>query len=497
MGLASTTAFGSTSEGWGAKVAPEVLARVETGATAETLVVFKQQADLSDTVHLSTKEARGRFVFETLTGLAERTQSTVIEQLEAVGARYQSFWIANMIWVEADYDLVRQLAQQSSVSYLAANPRVRLHQPETSTDTPHLGIPEAVEWNIERIGAPLFWAAGHTGQGIVIGGQDTGYDWDHPALVDQYRGWDGAQADHDYNWHDAIHSGGGICGSDSPEPCDDQNHGTHTMGTMIGDDGLGNQIGVAPGARWIGCRNMDEGSGTPASYAECFQFFVAPTRVDGSDPDPARAPHVINNSWVCPPEEGCDPAEVLQTVVENTRAAGIVVVASAGNDGPGCSTIDYPPAIHEAALTVGATTSADQIWSSSSRGAVTVDGSLRLKPNVAAPGAGIRSSLNGGGYSGPWSGTSMAGPHVAGQVALLISAVPGLAGHVETLETCVEATAIPSTSAQQCSGIPGDQIPNNVFGWGRARLSLPLPVECSTSFIFADGFDTGTAEGWK
>ena len=42
-----------------------------------------------------------------------------------------------------------------------------------------------------------------------------GYDWTHPALMRQYRGFKGGTVQHDYNWHDAIHSGGGSCGADS------------------------------------------------------------------------------------------------------------------------------------------------------------------------------------------------------------------------------------------------------------------------------------------
>ena len=129
----------------------------------------------------------------------------------------------------------------------------------------------AVGWNIVRVEADQVWGLGYTGRGVVVGGQDTGYQWDHPALIGRYRGWDGAAASHDYNWHDAIHSGGGICGYDTTAPCDDNGHGTHTLGTAVGDDGGVNRIGVAPGARWIGCRNMNQGVGTPATYAECFQ----------------------------------------------------------------------------------------------------------------------------------------------------------------------------------------------------------------------------------
>ena len=65
-------------------------------------------------------------------------------------------------------------------------------------------------------------------------------------------------------------------------PCDDKGHGTHTIGTAIGDDGMGNQIGMAPGAKWIGCRNMDQGNGTPARYIECMEFFLAPYPVGGT-----------------------------------------------------------------------------------------------------------------------------------------------------------------------------------------------------------------------
>ena len=195
--------------------------------------------------------------------------------------------------------------------------------------------------------------------------------WDHPALQPHYRGWNGAAADHNYNWHDAVHASLATspnrCGFDSPVPCDDGLHGTHTTGTTTGDDGLGNQIGVAPGAKWIGCHNMDQGVGRPSTYTECFQFFAAPTDLQGSHPDPARRPHVISNSWACPPSELCAPL-TLQTVVENTQAAGIFVVAAAGNAGSACSTVSDPPAIYAESFTVGATSIDNSVTSFSSRG---------------------------------------------------------------------------------------------------------------------------------
>jgi subtilisin family serine protease len=280
-----------------------------------------------------------------------------------------------------------------------------------------------------------------------------------------YRGWNGASADHNYQWHDAIHSGGGSCGPNTNQPCDDFGHGTHTMGTMVGDDGGSNQVGMAPGAKWIGCRNMDVGVGTPTTYTECFQWFIAPTDLNDQNPNPALAPHVINNSWGCPASEGCVDPNALKTVVENTRAAGIVVVASAGNSGSSCSTVNTAIAIYDASFSVGATGSTDVIAGFSSRGPVTVDGSNRLKPDVSAPGVNVRSSVPGTGY-GFSSGTSMAGPHVAGLVGLLISAVPDLAGEVDLLEAIIADTALGITTAENCGGT-GGQIPNNVYGYGR------------------------------
>jgi subtilisin family serine protease len=207
--------------------------------------------------------------------------------------------------------------------------------------------------------APQVWNLGSTGQGIVVGGQDTGYLWDHPALQAHYRGWDGITVTHDYNWHDSIHSnmhGQNSCGVDSPVPCDDSGHGTHTMGTAVGDDGGSNQIGMAPGAKWIGCRNMDNDWGTPATYLECFEFFLAPYPITGTvaQGDPSKAPDVTNNSWSCPDYEGCNAATLLEAL-QVQRAAGIMTVVSATNDGTsGCSTIAEPPAIYADAYTVGA-----------------------------------------------------------------------------------------------------------------------------------------------
>lgn len=474
------------------KADPWVMQKLADGASARFFVVLPEQADLSRADELIDKTQRGQWVFDTLRNHADRTQAALRETLSARGIEHRVFWVANMVLVHGDAALAEELAARTDVARLAANPSVRMPTParESSAAT---NAPSAVEWGITKIRAQEMWNAGFTGQGIVVAGADTGYDWTHPAIRAKYRGTVGNTANHNFNWHDAIHSGGGVCGPNSIVPCDDDDHGTHTMGTMVGDDGGSNQIGVAPAARWIGCRNMDQGNGTPATYAECFQWFIAPTDLAGNNPTPALAPHVINNSWGCPLVEGCDAAAtaMLRTVVESVRAAGIVVVASAGNDGSSCSSVSSPAAIYQASFTVGATNSSDNLASFSSRGPVTVDGSNRLKPTISAPGVGVRSSIPGGGYAS-FSGTSMAGPHVAGATALLLSAYPALIGKPDLLQTRLERSAVPRTATANCGGL-GAAIPNNEFGWGR----LDVKAAYDAPFAKLDVDNNGVSEPSK
>ncbi|MCX6349656.1 MAG: S8 family serine peptidase [Candidatus Aureabacteria bacterium] len=243
------------------------------------------------------------------------------------------------------------------------------------------------------------------------------------------------------------------------------------MGTVLGDDGAGNQIGMAPGAKWIGCRNMNAGVGTPATYLECFEFFLAPYPVGGTpeDGNPDLSPDVTNNSWGCPPSEGCS-SDSLLAAVQAQRAAGIMTVASAGNEGSDCSTVSSPPAIHGEVYAVGAlTTGSDSIASFSSRGPVTVDGSNRRKPDLAAPGTSIRSSVPGGGYNS-LSGTSMASPHIAGAVALLWSVHTGLKNQIAATEAVLNSSAVP-ISSKDCSS---DRWPNNTYGCGRLDVKAAV-----------------------
>jgi len=456
------------------KISQEVFEDTADGRSAPVVILLAEQADVSAAYEMKDQDARGWFVYNTLTQHAARTQASLQTLLTAQGISYQSFWAANMIVATADRVLVESLATRPDVAKIDSNRPTRwIEDPEVANFEVTPREPDAInaiEWGVSNVNAPAVWALGFTGQGIVIGDQDTGTRWTHNAIKPKYRGWNGVSANHNFNWHDSIHSGGGVCGANTLAPCDDNGHGTHTAGTTVGDDGAGNQIGVAPGAKWIGCRNMDQGNGTPATYTECFQFFIAPTDLSGNNANPTLRPHVMNNSWGCPVSEGCVARTELETIVNNTQAAGIFVEVSAGNSGPSCSSVSDPPSIYSASFSTGAISITNSLASFSSRGPSTFYTPNLLKPNVSAPGVNVRSSYSTSDttYSS-LSGTSMAGPHVCGVVALLWSARPQLVRDIATTKTILQNTANPAVtvSAQTCGGTPSTQIPNNSFGYGR------------------------------
>jgi len=488
------SALAGPATNWENKVDDQVWRAAAAGDT-EFLVFLSEQADVTGAAALRTRSEKHAHVLRRLQEVAHRTQAPILKALKKRGLTYHAFWIVNMIWVRGDFEAVESLGQLPEVARILPNSAVPAEEPVPTAEIKEAStlatavITNDVEWNLIKVHAPDVWARGYTGQGAVVGSLDTGAQWDHPALINQYRGWDGTNVDHNYNWHDAIHSGTAACGVDSLVPCDGNGHGTHTLGVAVGDDGLSNHIGMAPGAKWIACRGTDDfANGTPASYMECFEWFMDPTDLNGQNPDPSKAPDVINNSWACPPSQGCVDPLILSTVVNNVRAAGIVVVAAAGNDGPGCGTVSMPAAIYDATIAVGATGTNDLIEDYSSRGPVTVDGSDRIKPDVCAPGYAIRSSKPPSTYS-VYGQTSNSGPHVTGLVALLLSAYPQLKGQVDTIERLIERSAVPLTTTEGCGGLANTNVPNNTFGWGRidalaafnlAQISLDQNFECGS-----------------
>lgn len=454
------------------------------------LIILREQVDAKATLaraQLRTGErtAKASLLYRELTTTAQRSQAPLRAWLAQQGIPYRAFYLVNMLEVQGDATLVAALRSRPEVQRLIANPEIdqglhRLPQAPAFTvvSANEAQATPARPYGLDYTHAPEVWALGYRGQGIVVASQDTGVEWDHPALKAAYRGvitsTETTTVTHVYNWYDAWGVDGrpGRCVQDAQVPCDDDGHGTHTVGTMLGDATVISDtvLGMAPDAQWIGCRNMIDGVGTPASYTDCFEFFLAPYPQGGNkmtDGQPALAPHIINNSWGCPPREGCD-ADSLRQVVETVRAAGLMVVASAGNNGSGCNTVQDPIAIYDAVFSVGAHNSSGTVAGFSSRGAVSVDNSGRMKPDISAPGVAVRSTWVNDSFN-TIQGTSMASPHVAGAAALLWSAVPELIGNIDLTEQVLikSATLVPFN---QCGEGSTAVTPNNTYGYGRLNI---------------------------
>ena len=492
------------------RMAPSVLAELQERGRVDVLIRLSGQPDLSPAYELQSKQERGLWVYDTLRTAAEGSQSALIAEFDRSGISYQQFWLINAVRAEIDTATLERVLRLPNVVRVQGNLPVLSAEPLPADDLDAAAGAVSLTnttWGVNRVDAPWAWEQGYTGEGVVVAGQDTGYAWEHEALMATYRGYDANTdtVDHSYNWHDAIHEDlppttGNPCGFDSPVPCDDHGHGTHTMGTMVGNNqdpadptwpaGATEAIGVAPGADWIACRNMEKGVGRPSTYIECYEWFVAPYPLGGDpmlDGDPTKAPDVMNNSWSCITSEGCtaDLLDVIEPAVNAADAAGIVVVSSAGNEGSSCGSVKFPSAIYPKTFAVGASNSADSLASFSSRGPVLYKDEMLIKPDVTAPGVSVRSSFPPNRY-GNSQGTSMASPHVAAVIALLLDAEPDLRGDTGLIKAIVQQTAVPVVDFG-CSG-ESDGVPNNSYGWGivnarQAIESLPLAATLSGQVV--------------
>lgn len=450
------------------KVSPLVWQDLAQAERVPVLVILAEQANAAQAARPAALPQRANAVYAALADVAGQTQPALTARLQRAGVSYRSFTLVNALALRADRTLVLELAARPDVAAIVSDRAFAVALEEPLPAGPLACPAGGVEWNVAWVQADAVWQTGTTGSGVVVANADTGIHWDHAALKPTYRGWNGSTASHAYNWWDAIHedlppTGSNVCGLNSGVPCDDYGHGTHTLGTSVGAQG----VGLAPGATWIACRNMENGIGRPSTYLECLDFFLAPWDAAHQNPNPDLHADVISNSYGCPASELCD-VHTFDTAVANLRAAGIFFAVSAGNAGSACSTVNDPPGLVDAAITVGATQkNSNEIASLSSRGPVTVDGSNRRKPDLVAPGISVCSTARGGGYV-TMSGTSMAAPHVAGAVALLWARFPALRGDVDATEALLETAATPRTSAQ-CGDAPG-ALPNNVYGYGALNV---------------------------
>lgn len=405
------------------------LSQLQSGDMLTVIVTLREQADLSR-VNGADRAARQQGVIRALQATANATQGQVAKLLRSRQSQgsvksYDSFWIFNGFSVTASSSVINELSQHPDVFSVSLD--------EIQIIPAALSAPGA---NISLVNAPALWDMGYSGQGVVVASMDTGVDASHPDLATRWRG--GANSWFDpYNQHPAT-------------PIDLNGHGTWTTGIMVGGDSSGTTIGVAPGARWIAAKIFnDQGGSTATAIHLSFQWLLDPDHNSST----ADAPDVVNNSWTYA-NPGCylDFEPDLQSL----RAAGILPVFAAGNGGPS-SDSSYSPANNPSAFAVGATDNASQVASFSSRGPTTCGGSSGPFPEIVAPGIEIHTTGLYGTYYND-SGTSFAAPHVAGGLALLLSAFPNLSANEQ-------ASALINTGADL--GAAGA---DDVYGFGQLNL---------------------------
>jgi len=462
-------------------------AAIESGESVGYVIYLHEHPDISPAYGMDWIE-RGRFVSNALRETAKRSQAQVRAYLDERDVDYRTFWIDNVIVVEtSSHATFEGLQTFPEIEALRSQRSLGLIEPDPVSTSPNTS---AIETNITHVQADRVWNEFHvTGADIVVANIDTGVRHTHQALVKQYRGnLGGGDFEHAYNWLDPA--------SGRTTPFDEHGHGSHTMGIIVGDDGGANRVGMAPGAQWIACDACAHRNCSTAAILTCAEWIVAPYPED--NPEAANAdlrPHVVNNSW-----GGCHTAydPWFQGVVDAWHAAGIYPVFSSGNvdaypcpSSAACGTVGNP-ARYGNVTAVGSTGQSNgQLASHSLWGptdnldAVNPRGYPDLKPQVVAPGVGIRSAhrTEDNAYTA-MSGTSMSAPHVAGLVALMWQAAPCLVGNYPDTETLIEQSATPIPHPTNCGSEGPDNAPNYATGWG--EIDAYASVRAAIDYCGAD-----------
>lgn len=446
------------------------LSRLGSEETASAILVLSEQAPIAEisaalTARAATRQERHYEVVTALQATAATTQAPLLAELDELRRNgeivdFTPYWIANLVVVEGRRRTIEALALRDDVAVAEVNFRAELVAPAIEVD-PDGGSEQhrggiGVTPGVRGINADRVWyELGITGAGTLQGGCDTGVDGNHPALASR---WRGTHAPWQECWLDVLGSSqfpNGNAGS----------HGTHVMGTQCGlGAATGDSIGVAPGSEWIATNVIGQGVGNEFDndVIASYQWFADP---DGDPFTVEDVPDVVQNSWRINEFFGgsytdCDTR--WWAAMDNVEASGTVLTFSAGNEGPGGTTIGSPAdraATPLNAFSVGAVDATNfnypfPIASFSSRGPSGCAGNP-IKPEISAPGVDVYSSVPGGGYQqSGWSGTSMAGPHVAGVVALMREADPNL--EVDVIKQVLIETA-------RDAGAAGE---DNAYGWG-------------------------------
>jgi subtilisin family serine protease len=447
--------------------------------TTDFWLRFAEKPDLSKAEGITSWSERGDYVYRTLLAAAKTSQKDAVAELEAAGTKYTSHWATNAILVEdGSLDLATDLAADMQV--LEVRPRTHYAAPEPveMTDAENEAAAAAgPTWGISAINADDLWSKGFTGEGIVVANIDTGVDGSHPALSGQYRGAGAADPDA-YNYFSV---------DGRLDPHDVDGHGTHTMGTMVGgtvqdDGGVDRAVGVAPGAEWIAAAGGG-GAWTDEDLIGSGEWILAPYDQGSANPvpDTTKRPHVVNNSWGST-VASTDP--FMEDIAAAWEAAGIFATFANGNLGQLECQSSGSPGSRQNSYAVGAFARSGEIAAFSSRGP---GQSGTVKPDIAAPGVYILSTLPGG-ESDYLQGTSMAAPHVAGAVALLWDAEPELVGNVQATRAILDGTAH-DVNDTSCGGTADD---NNV--WGEGKLDVLAAYELAQESTFTTTVPTISGE---
>jgi len=421
-------------------------------AAVNVFVKMWETANIEPAYQINHKTLRAQFVHDTLKAKAAASQENVIAFLKSRQVEFRSHWVVNSVLVyDASEELVHELAARDDVELIRYDREVPLLTPVEQSAASEEKV-NVAGWNIELVGATRAWAAGFTGAGVVTANIDTGVRWTHEAVQSTYRG---ANGDHNYNWWDPVRV-------PSPTPVDNNGHGTHTMGTIAGTEASG--VGVAPGSRWIAAKGCASASCSTADLTSSAEFMVCPTNLAGGAPDCSRIPDLVSNRW-----GGGSGDTWYQGFTDAWRAAGILPVFAIGNSGSACNTANSP-GDNTGVISVAATDAQDVLASFSSRG----PGRLTpQKPELSAPGSGVRSAVSTSDTAyAIYSGTSMACPHVAGAVAIVLQANPTYT--IDQVYAALRDTTTTALGAPPglgtCGGVPYTQYPNYHYGFGRINV---------------------------
>lgn len=284
--------------------------------------------------------------------------------------------------IKHQYKLIPAIAAtvpEAALRGLSKNPNIKLVEPDIKIYATDVEMDNS--WGVEHIGSAIVHADGNQGEGVKVGILDTGIDHRHPDLDGNFAGG--------YNFID-----------NNTRIMDDNGHGTHVAGIIAAEDDGQGVVGVAPKAKLYAYKILDSnGSGNISNIISALEMAVA----DGIQ--------VTNNSYGWPVEEG-NVYAVEQAFIEAANA-GIINIAAAGNSGKSDVSLDNVnyPARYDSVIAVAATDQNNTRASFSSTGA---------DVEISAPGVGVISTYLRRSYAGI-SGTSMACPHVAGTVALMLT----------------------------------------------------------------------------